>query len=621
MLKRMLWLMMVLIAMTALWGCDDDDDVAVMTAFEVMAEAGADYINDNADCPGIISAEVLHDNLSMYNVIDIRREDAFLHGHIPGAINIPFADLLDAIQGDEIPTDKPIVVTCYTGQSAGQAKVALELSGYEDVKSLGFGMSSWNSNVLGSKWTDGRCTDQAFTPETTNNNGDLTVHEFPVLSENAATVVDDRVAAMMEGGWLGISYTAMADAGLENFFILNYWAEDDYDGTSGDTPGHIPGAYQFTPYSSLGIDQMLENLPTDETIVVYCWTGQHSAQVAAYLVTLGYDAKTLSNGANGLFYSQLNAGKWVDTNVMEYDMEAGYPATETFTTIAEAGADYINSADCPGIITAQTLHDNLSLYNVIDIRRTDAYEWGHIPGAINMPFASLMDSITADVIPTDKPIVVTCYTGQSAGQAKVALELSGYENVSSLGFGMSSWNSEVLGSKWTDGRCTDQAFTPETENNNGDLVATEFPTLTGETLDSRVEAMMDGGWLGISYTDMADAGLENFFILNYWDEDDYDGTSGDTPGHIPGAFQFTPKASLGMNQMLTYLPTDETVVVYCWTGQHSAQVAAYLVTLGYDAKTLSNGANGLFYSQLNAGKWVDTNVMEFDMDGTYDDEL
>jgi rhodanese-related sulfurtransferase len=628
MLKRWTWMALLLIAMAAFWGCSDDDDdptVPTETTFEVMAAAGAAYINDSADAPGVVAASDIVDILDDLTVIDIRQVDAYEHGHIPGAINIPFGELMDAIQADQIPTDKPIVITCYTGQSAGQAKVALELSGYEDVRTLLWGMSSWYSGTLGSKWTDGRCTDQAFTPETTNNNADLTVHNFPTLGGSASTIVAERVEAMMDGGWLGISYSSMAAAGLDNFFILNYFSEADYDGTGGITPGHIPGAYQFTPYMSLGIDQMLENLPTDMPIVVYCWTGQHSAQVAAYLVTLGYDAKTLANGSNGLFYSQLGGHKWSDANVMEYAVEVGgNTATPEFANIATAAAEYINdSDDAPGVIAASAIEPILSELTVIDIRRADAYAYSHIPGAINIPFAELMDAIQADQIPTDKPIVITCYTGQSAGQAKVALELSGYEDVKTLLWGMSSWNTDVLGSHWTDGRCKDEAFTPETTNNNGDLVQNEFPSLsTGDTLADRVEAMMDGGWLGTSYAAMTTAPLttDDFFILNYFGEGDYDGTGGVTPGHIPGAYQFTPYESLGIDQMLNNLPNDGTpIVVYCWTGQHSAQVAAYLTVLGYNAKTLSNGSNGLFYSQLGGHKWADTNVMGYTMDGTYDD--
>ena len=58
------------------------------------------------------------------------------------------------------------------------------------------------------------------------------------------------------------------------------------------------------------MDQMLGNLPTNMPIVVYCWTGQHSSQVTAYLNTLGYEAYSLKFGSNNLFYNDLTAHKW-----------------------------------------------------------------------------------------------------------------------------------------------------------------------------------------------------------------------------------------------------------------------------------------------------------------------
>ena len=52
--------------------------------------------------------------------------------------------------------------------------------------------------------------------------------------------------------------------------------------------------------------------------------------------------------------------------------------------------------------------------------------------------------------------------------------------------------------------------------------------------------------------------------------------------------------------MLNLLPTDKTIVVYCYTGQTSNQVMTYLRMLGYDAASLSYGVNGFAYHALDA---------------------
>jgi len=288
-------------------------------AFVAMATAGAAYVNDNTSCPGVISAVFLLDDLSEFTVIDIRSEVDFLAGHIPGAYHSTLSTLIHDLE-TFIPTDKPYVIACYSGQSSGHAKIALELLGYQDVYSLLFGMSAWNATL--DVWS-AHCADELANPETENQNGNLVQHPYPELVGDPETIVSQRVAAMLAGGYRGISYQNIAD-NLEEYFIINYFGEADYqgEGTAG-VPGHIPGAFQFTPYASLSMDQMLSNIPVDQPVVVYCWTGQHSSQITAYLNMLGYDAYSLKWGANALFYSDLIAHKWSPAQMHDYPLETG----------------------------------------------------------------------------------------------------------------------------------------------------------------------------------------------------------------------------------------------------------------------------------------------------------
>jgi rhodanese-related sulfurtransferase len=327
MLKRLHWIILLMIALAAFVGCSDDDDPVTPpskdASFDVMAKAVEDYIN-GGDCPGVIDATVLKagldENPPVNTVIDIRSETHYNAGHIAGAYHSSLATILDDLESGDIPDDKTLVITCYTGQSAGHAKIALEMMGYE-CKSLKFGMSSWSPDVQGTKWSDaGKCANHCATVETDNNNADLTEHAYPDLSSYASgTVVADRVAEMLTDGFKSVMYTDIQND-LGDYFILNYWGETDYDGSGGRTPGHIPGAYQFTPGQSLARSAMLKNLPTDKQIVVYCWTGQTSSQITAALSMLGYDAVSLGYGANNLFYDELGYGKWSAAAVMDYPL-------------------------------------------------------------------------------------------------------------------------------------------------------------------------------------------------------------------------------------------------------------------------------------------------------------
>ena len=74
------------------------------------------------------------------------------------------------------------------------------------------------------------------------------------------------------------------------------------------------------------------------------------------------------------------------------------------------------------VITASSVVDvtadfSVPDYHVFDIRANSDYQTGHIKGAINV---ALADVLTTAKDYTDKPILVVCYPGQSAGHAVMA---------------------------------------------------------------------------------------------------------------------------------------------------------------------------------------------------------
>ena len=83
-------------------------------------------------------------------------------------------------------------------------------------------------------------------------------------------------------------------------------------------PGHIIGATQYEPKTDIALDAALKTLPADETIVVYCYTGQTSANLVAYLRLVGYDAKSLKYGTNGMIYDQMTTSQWTDGAISGY---------------------------------------------------------------------------------------------------------------------------------------------------------------------------------------------------------------------------------------------------------------------------------------------------------------
>ena len=76
---------------------------------------------------GEISADELHERLEAgesIQVIDVRPQDAYRRGHIPGAENVPITRFTEAI--DDYDWSDEIVVACPHGESSRQAARLLE---------------------------------------------------------------------------------------------------------------------------------------------------------------------------------------------------------------------------------------------------------------------------------------------------------------------------------------------------------------------------------------------------------------------------------------------------------------------------------------------------------------
>ena len=79
-------------------------------------------------------------------VVDVREQDEWDEGHIPGAVHVPRGHLESRIERLAPDSSRPVVVYCSAGnRSAFAAKTLAEL-GYEDVVSLAGGFTDWKRN-------------------------------------------------------------------------------------------------------------------------------------------------------------------------------------------------------------------------------------------------------------------------------------------------------------------------------------------------------------------------------------------------------------------------------------------------------------------------------------------
>jgi rhodanese-related sulfurtransferase len=316
------------IALLFITACNKDEEeinesqVLVEYLESANSPLGKDYVN--SDMPSIIAAtevKTLNETGQIY-IIDIRSAADFATGHIANAHNVAFGDLLTHIQGVDLAGYTKVALVCYTGQTAGYGASLLRLMGYDKVFSMKWGMSSWHADF--NKWTS-NLSNMYATQYTSTATDKGVMGELPVLSTGKTTgqeILEARVNELLTAGFDPAKVTsATVFGGLDNYYIVNYWPADQYA-----NPGHIPGAMQYTPKESIKLAADLKTLPTNKTIAVYCYSGQTSAFLSAYLRLLGYDAKSILFGANGMIYdvmAGLNMTIFSEAQIMGYDYVSG----------------------------------------------------------------------------------------------------------------------------------------------------------------------------------------------------------------------------------------------------------------------------------------------------------
>jgi len=325
--KSNLWILGILFAVLFVTSCKKDEDPVPVNESEVLAAylespgspLGKDYVN--SDMPSITSATdvfTLNQTGQVY-IIDIRSATDFATGHIANAHNVALGDILTHIKSVDLAPYQKVVIVCYSGQTAGFAALLLRIMGYDKVFSMKWGMCSWN-NDFASGWKN--AIGNTYATQLVKTNTDKgSAGGMPVLSTGQTTgqaILEARVAVLLAEGYgpAKIDNKTLFD-NLASYYIVNYWPADQYSGF-----GHVPGATQYTPKQSIKLSADLKTLPTNKPIVAYCYTGQTSSFLAAYLRLLGYDAKSLLYGVNALAHDDMAAAGMTtfdDTQIMGYD--------------------------------------------------------------------------------------------------------------------------------------------------------------------------------------------------------------------------------------------------------------------------------------------------------------
>ena len=266
----------------------------------------------------------------------------------------------------------------------------------------------------------------------------------------------------------------------------------------------------------------------------------------------------------------------------------------------EENGDYVNSQYFPSLIKASVVKEELGKNNlIIDLRGPEPFSKGHIKGAVNKQFKELPEYFETAIKPFEfERIILVCDDGQVSSYATSLLRLMGYGNVYALRWGMGGWNKSYAAESWMKG-------VSGKYENKLEVTVNEAPDPSGmpeiksglssgkEISEERFRKLFEEGTENILISaDEVFNDPTKYFIINLERKDKYE------DGHIPGAVRYKPESTLGFTDVMSTIPIDRIVVVYCGTGHNSGFATAYLRLFGYDAKTLRYGNNSFMYDRM-----------------------
>lgn len=463
-------------------------------------------------------------------LVDVREASDYAAGHIPGSISIPIRSLAQNL--DKIPTEQPVIIYCGSGLRAAQALVALQALGYDNVKSFPGSWKAWTT-------AEGEVSTEATEAQTV---------DVPEIDPALVAAADAFLSGMPEG-FYGVGDVTKLDEAIDAGAFLV-----DVRETSEFAEGSIPGAINIPIRTLL---QNLDQIPTDQPVIVYCASGHRASMANALLHMAGFDNVRIFFAGYGAWeaaHESSAEGGEAPAEVaaaLDSDFDVVAANDAWLSAIPEGFYSVGNAEKFAEVIDASSPF-------LVDVREASEYAEGHVPGAVNIPIRTLAANL--DKIPTDQPVIVYCGSGQRAGLALASLLMLGYDNVKSFPGGWAAWSAAEL------------------EVSTEPVVA---ESVTEVDVDPELLAVVDEfltnipeGFLSVGNAEKFAAAIDSgAAVLDVREESEY------AEGHIPDAVNI-PIRTLAEN--LDKVATDSPVVVYCASGHRAAMATAALQMMGYN---------------------------------------
>ncbi|MBS4026753.1 MAG: rhodanese-like domain-containing protein [Clostridia bacterium] len=280
-------------------------------------------------------------------------------------------------------------------------------------------------------------------------------NQFELLAEASDLFFKENRIQIMEPADV---YNKVLLIGNPNYYVVDLRLSGHFAG------GSIQGSVNI-PYSSTWRMGQIAKLPKDKKLVLVCYSGHTASQTAAFWTMLGYDVAVMRYGMAGWTKNKDIIGSGtlpcapfdnpISQEPIQFNDSYTLPGIDEEVTnlaelIAKQSEKFLTSGK-GSVITIGTVQTRIVEGNedgllLVDIRQSQDYQAGHLPGAINIPFQSLAEPANLEKLPSDKTVVLICYNGHFASQAARVLNQLGYETVA-MKDGMSAWtpDSAIIG--------------------------------------------------------------------------------------------------------------------------------------------------------------------------------
>jgi rhodanese-related sulfurtransferase len=452
-----------------------------------------------------------------FALVDVREAGEYNSSHIPGASLISRRHL-EATLPHAVPfRGTPVVVCDDDGRRAHLAAATAERLGYRDVAVLDGGINRWV--------TDGHATEWGTNVPSKDFGEKVEVlHHVPEIEAK-------ELAERMGKG--------------ERFVILDSRTPEEFRRFCIPGGRNVPGGEL-----ALRITDIVKDAPADATIIVNCAGRTRSIIGTRVLQRMGLrNVFGLKNGTAGWML----AGHQLETGADRVGLPE--PSAEAVAA-AEAYAarvaveDGVRTLDLAGLRRMMERARGESVY-FIDVRTSDEYAAGHIPGFRWFPGGQAVQRSDELAVVKRCPIVFACDRRARATLVASWYRQMGFEDVYALDGGTAAWTAAGQ---------TLERGTPDERPAGYDAARARAALVTPQALHASPSP-------AVIFVDTS----QDF-----------------ARGHVPGA-RWVPRGWLELWIGDVLASKDTPVTVTCTDGVASVLAAATLRDLGYTAARVLDG--------------------------------